>query len=244
SSISKSALQNTDIHFPDSEKEQLKIGLFFKNLDNLITLHQRKYDKLQNIKKSMLAKMFPKDGENVPEIRFSGFTETWEQRKLKEAIESELKGKAKAEMSGDESEYLDANYLNGGEVFYVNSPRDVEEDDVIILWDGSQAGTVYYGFKGALGSTLKAYKPKESGSFLYQFLKRNQQRIYNNYRTPNIPHVIKTFADEFDIGVPSFEEQVQIGAFFAQLDNLITLHQRKLEKLKNIKKSCLEKMFI
>lgn len=96
-------------------------------------------------------------------------------------------------MFGNDSIYLDANYLNGGEVSYVDSPSDVETDDVLILWDGSQAGTVYQGFEGALGSTLKAYKPKISGHFLFQSLKRKQEIIYESYRTPNIPHVIKTF---------------------------------------------------
>jgi type I restriction enzyme S subunit len=179
----------------------------------------------------------------APAIRFKGFADAWEQRKLGEIVKTELKGKAKAEMSGSDSVYLDANYLNGGEKFYVDSPSDVEEDDVLILWDGSQAGTVYHGFKGALGSTLKAYKPKYSGGFIYQQLKNNQQLIYNSYRTPNIPHVVKTFTDEFTVYVPNIEEQLKISCLLSNLDNLITLHQRKLLKLKNIKKAMLEKMF-
>ena len=178
-----------------------------------------------------------------PEIRFGEFADAWEQRKLGEIVKTELKGKAKAEMSGSDSVYLDANYLNGGEKFYVDSPSDVEEDDVLILWDGSQAGTVYHGFKGALGSTLKAYKPKYSGGFLYQQLKNNQQLIYNSYRTPNIPHVVKTFTDEFTVYVPNIEEQLKISCLLSNLDNLITLHQRKLNKIKNFKSAYLSKMF-
>ncbi|WP_229073624.1 restriction endonuclease subunit S [Enterococcus gallinarum] len=229
--------------FPNKE-EQAKIGTFFKQLDDTIALHQRKLDLLKETKKGFLQKMFPKNGAKVPEIRFPGFTENWEEKKFKEVINSGIKGKAKAEMSGTKSLYLDTNYLNGGVVTYVDSPRDVENDDVLILWDGSQAGTVYYGFSGALGSTLKAYRAKESGAFLYQQLKRNQQIIYDRYRTPNIPHVVKTFTDEFMVSMPSSEEQFKIGTFFKQLDDTIALQQRKLDLLKETKKGFLQKMFV
>ena len=231
-------------HVPKTFEEQQKIGTFFKQLDHTIALHQRKLDLLKETKKGFLQKMFPKNGAKVPEIRFPGFTEDWEEKKFKEVINSGIKGKAKAEMSGTKSLYLDTNYLNGGVVTYVDSPRDVENDDVLILWDGSQAGTVYYGFSGALGSTLKAYRAKESGAFLYQQLKRNQQIIYDRYRTPNIPHVVKTFTDEFMVSMPSSEEQFKIGTFFKQLDDTIALHQRKLDLLKETKKGFLQKMFV
>ncbi|MCU1961702.1 restriction endonuclease subunit S [Enterococcus faecium] len=224
--------------------EQRKIGAFFGQIDEAIALHQRKLDLLKETKKGFLQKMFPKNGAKVPEIRFPGFTENWEEKKFKEVINSGIKGKAKAEMSGTKSLYLDTNYLNGGVVTYVDSPRDVENDDVLILWDGSQAGTVYYGFSGALGSTLKAYRAKESGAFLYQQLKRNQQIIYDRYRTPNIPHVVKTFTDEFMVSMPSSEEQFKIGTFFKQLDDTIALQQRKLDLLKETKKGFLQKMFV
>ena len=237
-------VSDTVFYIPHDLKEQQKIGIFFKKLDDTITLHQRKLDLLKETKKGFLQKMFPKNGAKVPEIRFPGFTENWEEKKFKEVINSGIKGKAKAEMSGTKSLYLDTNYLNGGVVTYVDSPRDVENDDVLILWDGSQAGTVYYGFSGALGSTLKAYRAKESGAFLYQQLKRNQQIIYDRYRTPNIPHVVKTFTDEFMVSMPSSEEQQKIGTFFKQLDDTIALHQRKLDLLKETKKGFLQKMFV
>jgi len=182
---------------------------------------------------------------SVPIIRFKEFQDNnvWEQYKLIELIDTEFKGRAKAEMVGRESLYLDAYYLNSGEPSYVDSPADVNEDDVLILWDGSQAGTVYHGFKGALGSTLKAYNPKYSGSFLYYYLVKNQRKIFDQYRTPNIPHVTKTFTEEFIMCIPSMEEQAKIGFFFKQLDQLITLQQRKLKKLQNIKKAYLNEMF-
>ena len=237
------SLKKLPLFIPKMDEQQ-KIGTFFKQLDDTIALHQRKLDLLKETKKGFLQKMFPKNGAKVPEIRFPGFTENWEEKKFKEVINSGIKGKAKAEMSGTKSLYLDTNYLNGGVVTYVDSPRDVENDDVLILWDGSQAGTVYYGFSGALGSTLKAYRAKESGAFLYQQLKRNQQIIYDRYRTPNIPHVVKTFTDEFMVSMPSSEEQNKIGAFFKQLDDTIALHQRKLDLLKETKKGFLQKMFV
>ncbi|USS86150.1 restriction endonuclease subunit S [Fructilactobacillus cliffordii] len=117
-------------------------------------------------------------------------------------IKKQFKGKTKAEMKGNHSNYLNTDYLNGGLPQKVSSFPDVNEEDVLILWDGSQAGKVYHGFKGSLGTTLKAYKPKYSGDFLFQSLIRNQMKIYEQYRTPNIPHVIKDFTSKFIIYGP------------------------------------------
>ncbi|WP_285015879.1 restriction endonuclease subunit S, partial [Lactococcus garvieae] len=193
------------VSYPKKELEQKQIGQFLIQLDKSIALHQRKLEKLKQLKQAYLQQLFPNPGETVPKIRFANFEDEWEERKLEDIIISEMKGKAKAEMYGTVSPYLETNYLNGGEVSYVDSPKNVDEDDVIILWDGSQAGTVYHGFKGALGTTLKAYRPKESGKFLYQYLKLKQQVIYDSYRTPNIPHVIKTFTKEFNVHFTCYE---------------------------------------
>ena len=215
--------------FITKHNEQQKIGNFFQQLDSLIALHQRKLEHLQEQKKGLLQKMFPKNGEVVPEVRFPGFTDDWEQRKLGEVIVSEHKGKVKSSMKGGNTNYLETNYLNGGTAQKVDAIADVSKDDVLILWDGSKAGTIYHGFEGALGSTLKAYVPKYSGDFLYQILKKNQDKIYQSYRTPNIPHVIKNFTEKFNVSIPTIIEQQEIGDFFKQLDSLITLHQRKPE---------------
>ncbi|MBE5067531.1 restriction endonuclease subunit S [Ligilactobacillus salivarius] len=179
----------------------------------------------------------------IPKLRFPGFTGAWEQRKLGEVIVSEHKGKVKSSMKGGNTNYLETNYLNGGTAQKVDAIADVSKDDVLILWDGSKAGTIYHGFEGALGSTLKAYVPKYSGDFLYQILKKNQDKIYQSYRTPNIPHVIKNFTENFNVSIPTIIEQQEIGDFFKQLDSLITLHQRKLEHLQEQKKGLLQKMF-
>ena len=217
------------ILIPTLASEQKAIGDFFSTLDRSIALHQRELENLKNRKKSLLQKMFPKNGESVPKIRFPEFKNApaWEQRKLGEVVSAEKKGKAKADMIGDESVYLDTEYLNGGQIVKVNAVKDTYLDDVIILWDGSQAGTLYYGFEGALGSTLKAYTISESSLFIYQQLKSRQQIIYEKYRTPNIPHVIKTFLDEFGVYIPSLPEQKAIGDFFSTLDRSIALHQRE-----------------
>ena len=150
----------------------------------------------------------------------------------------------KSSMKGGNTNYLETNYLNGGTAQKVDAIADVSKDDVLILWDGSKAGTIYHGFEGALGSTLKAYVPKYSGDFLYQILKKNQDKIYQSYRTPNIPHVIKNFTEKFNVSIPTIIEQQEIGDFFKQLDSLITLHQRKLEHLELMKKGLLQQMFV
>ena len=253
--LSKKAQGKSVVHLRNSDletvvllhptlPEQQKIGNLFKQLDRLITLHKRKWDDVILLKKALLQKMFPKNGSDFPEIRFPEFTDAWEKCKLGDVIIDEIKGKAKADMLGEQSLYLDANYLNGGNELYVNSPTDVDKNDVIILWDGSQAGTVYHGFSGALGSTFKAFRPKQSGAFLYQQLKRYQDTIYNSYRTPNIPHVIKSFTKEFNISIPNYEEQQKIGNLFKQLDRLITLHKRQHEHYQLLKKALLQQMFV
>ena len=234
---------NFAISITDST-EQFRIISLLKKLDGTINLHERKCEELTLIKKSLLQKFFPKEDKIKPEIRYKNFSDAWEQRKLGEVIVSEHKGKVKSSMKGGNTNYLETNYLNGGTAQKVDAIADVSKDDVLILWDGSKAGTIYHGFEGALGSTLKAYVPKYSGDFLYQILKKNQDKIYQSYRTPNIPHVIKNFTEKFNVSIPTIIEQQEIGDFFKQLDSLITLHQRKLEKLKQLKKFLLQNMFI
>lgn len=242
--ISKPNVENFKLYIPSYE-EQKQIGAFFKQLDDTIALHQRKLKALKQTKKGFLQKMFPKEGEKVPEVRFPGFPDNWEKLQLGDVVDKQIKGKAQYEkLKFGSIEYLDTNRLNGGDPILTDGFKDVLETDVLILWDGSKAGTVYTGFEGALGSTLKAYRTSANGQFVYQFLKRQQDNIYSNYRTPNIPHVQKDFLDIFKISVPIDEEQTKIGNFFKQLDDTIALHQRELEILKNTKKAFLQKMFV
>ena len=126
----------------------------------------------------------------------------------------------------------------------VNSPTNVSSNDIIILWDGSQAGKVYHGFTGALGSTLKSYTPKYSSDYLFQYLKKYQNKIFANYRTPNIPHVIKDFATVFKVNLPSTKEQIIISSLLKTLDVQITTENTSVNHLKNIKQFLLQNMFI
>ena len=181
---------------------------------------------------------------NNPNIRFAGFSDEWEERKLKDVVEKQIKGKAQFEkLEQGDVEYLDASRLNGGKAILTNGIKDVTLDDILILWDGSNAGTVYHGFEGALGSTLKAYRTSADSKFVYQYLKRCQDNIYNNYRTPNIPHVRKDFLDVFTISVPGSDEQQKIGSLFSTLDHKIGLEERQISLLKDLKKGYLQKMF-
>lgn len=225
--------------------EQVKIGNLLQKIEIIITLQQRKLDLLKQLKKGLLQKMFAEKNSKQPVLRFKGFHDDWEQRKLKDVVEKQIKGKAQFEkLAPGEVEYLDTSRLNGGQAILTNGLKDVTLDDILILWDGSKAGTVYHGFEGALGSTLKAYRTSANSKFVYQYLKRHQDNIYNNYRTPNIPHVQKDFLNVFTISVPVSDEQEKIGSFFQQLDNTIVLQHQKIAKYQSIKKSLLQQMFI
>lgn len=231
------------IYFP-TLPEQTAIGFFFQDIDQLISLQQRKLEVLKEQKKTYLKLLFPAKGQTKPALRFAGFEDEWKEVKLGEVVASERKGKAKSEMIGNKSVYLDTIYLNGGEQTRVDCDCDTSKEDIIILWDGSQAGAVYYGFEGALGSTLKSYKIFGSGSFYYQQMKASQSLIFERYRTPNIPHVIKSFLDDFYIFTTSLPEQEAIGSFFQDLDKAIAKQEEKVNQLKESKQTLLRKMFI
>lgn len=224
--------------------EQTAIGAFFQDIDQLISLQQHKLEVLKEQKKTYLKLLFPAKGQTKPALRFAGFEDEWKEVKLREVVASERKGKAKSEMIGNKSVYLDTIYLNGGEQTRVDCDCDTSKEDIIILWDGSQAGAVYYGFEGALGSTLKSYKIFGSGSFYYQQMKSSQSLIFERYRTPNIPHVIKSFLDDFYIFTTSLPEQEAIASFFQDLDKAIAKQEEKVNQLKESKQTLLRKMFI
>lgn len=236
-------IRDTVISLP-SLPEQTAIGSFFHDIDQLISLQQRKLEVLKDQKKTYLKLLFPAKGQTKPALRFAGFEDDWKEVKLGEVVASERKGKAKSEMIGNKSVYLDTIYLNGGEQTRVDCDCDTSKEDIIILWDGSQAGAVYYGFEGALGSTLKSYKIFGSGSFYYQQMKASQSLIFERYRTPNIPHVIKSFLDDFYIFTTSLPEQEVIGSFFQDLDKAIAKQEEKVNQLKESKQTLLRKMFI
>ena len=241
--INSKDLSDIFISLP-SLPEQTAIGSFFQDIDQLISLQQRKLEVLKEQKKTYLKLLFPAKGQTKPALRFAGFEDDWKEVKLGEVVASERKGKAKSEMIGNKSIYLDTIYLNGGEQTRVDCDCDTSKEDIIILWEGSQAGAVYYGFEGALGSTLKSYKIFGSGSFYYQQMKASQSLIFERYRTPNIPHVIKSFLDDFYIFTTSLPEQEAIASFFQDLDKAIAKQEEKVNQLKESKQTLLRKMFI
>ena len=263
--LSPEQFLDMSIEVPSSRIEQEKIGSMFENLDNLITLHQRKLEKLMNVKKSMLEKMFPKQGSKVPEIRFNGFTDDWEQRKLEDYITVSIEkntgniyGRSDVlSVSGDygivnQIEFQGRSFAGAsvsnygvvqtGDIVYTKSPLNSNPYGIIKTNKG----------KTGIVSTLYAvYHPKENVFSDFVQLYFEQHARMNNYMHPlvnkgakNDMKVSAENALKGPVCFPLYIEQESISAFFSVLDNLITLHQRKLEKLKNIKKSMLEKMFI
>lgn len=238
--------KSREITFP-SLPEQTHLGLFFRRLDSQITESRAVLEKSRQLKKAMLAKMFPANGEKIPKIRFKGFEGEWETRSLRDVLEIERKGKAQYQkLQAGNIPYLDAEFLNGGVKILTDAVPDVDMDDILIIWDGSNAGKVYTGFNGVLGSTLKSYRTNAdcSSMFLYQELVRNEEVIFSQYRTPNIPHVIKDFSDEYNFLMPSYKEQTAIGNFFRQLDETIALQSAEVEKLNQLKKGLLAAMLV
>ena len=236
--------------------EQKAIGQFFDSLDNLITLHQRKYDKLQVLKKAMLEKMFPKNGSSVPEIRFKGFTDAWEQRKLGDCFTERCE-------SMPDGELISVTINDGIKKFSELGRHDNSNDDKskykkvcagdiaynsMRMWQGASGCSPYEGIVSPAYTVLTPNSGINSKCMAYQFklpatihtFKINSQGITSDNWNLKFPAL-----SEIEIYVSPYEqEQAKIAAYFANLDHLITLHQRELEKLQNIKKSMLEKMFV
>jgi len=246
--------------------EQKKIGEYFEKLDRLITLHQRKYEKLHNIKKSMLEKMFPKNGSNVPEIRFKGFTEAWEQRKLGEVGETYtgLSGKSKDDFGHGSGKFITYMNVFSNPVASPNMTEAIEIDDSQnkvrfgdVLFTTSSETPAEVGMSSVwlenaentyLNSFCFGYRPTAEFNpyYLAYMLRSSSMRKKIIFLAQGISryNISKNKMMDIEMPIPSIDEQKQIGEYFANLDRLITLHQRELEKLQNIKKSMLEKMFV
>lgn len=266
--LSLEQVGNLEISLP-TENEQKFIGAYFQHLNNLITLHQRKYDKLVNVKKSMLEKIFPKNGESIPDIRFSGFTEDWEQRKLGEMMEvTSVKRILQSDWADSGVRFLRARDIVADQKnekivdpLYISKEK---YDDYSAISGKVKIGDLLVTGVGTIGASMliKTKKPLyfKDGNIIWF---KNENKIegyffYYSFNADVIQNFIKESAGIGTVGTYTIEsgkktpiyfplakeEQEVIGTFFSNLDNLITLHQRKLEKLKNIKKSCLEKMFI
>ena len=244
--ILSSDMKIFECYFPIFE-EQNTIGNFFQHINENISLSRLKHDKTKAIKNAFLSKIFPQAGTNQPEIRLKGFSGDWIEVKLEDTLLEQIKGKAQFDkLSNGVVEYLDAARLNRGKPFLCNAKNDVLQSDILIIWDGSNAGKVYRGFEGALGSTLKAYRTNEkySSEFVFQHLLKNEKVIFAEFRTPNIPHVVKDFTSSYTVTAPNIEEQTAIGNFFKQLDDTLALQVKQLKALESLKKALLAKMFV
>lgn len=258
-------LKNIDVLYP-SLKEQEKMAVYFENMDNLINFHQRKLELLKVTKKSMVQKMFPKDGESVPEIRFAGFTDAWEQRKLGEVGDTftGISGKTKEDFghgdakfvtyvnvfgntisdpNGVESVEIDGkqNQVKYGDVFFTTSSETPEEVGMSSVWL-ENTENVY------LNSFCFGYRPTvEFDQYYLAFMLRSPEiRKKFVFLAQGISryNISKNKVMEMNVPVPELNEQRKVGTFFRNLDNLITFHQRELDLLKELKKSMLQQMFI
>ena len=258
-------MMEIEIYIP-TLNEQAAIGRYFTTLDNLITLHQRKYDKLTKVKKSMLEKMFPKNGATVPEIRFKGFSDAWEQRKLGEvcnSFEYGLNAAAKefdginkyiriTDIDDDSRVFLDSDLTSPDCDLSSTEKYKLQDGDIVFARTGASVGkTFIYKVSDGLvyyaGFLIRAKINANSYPdfvFYNTLTKEYEKFIRITSQRSGQPGVNAQEYSSFEFSLPSYEEQKRIGRFFRNLDHLITLHQRELEKLKNIKKACLEKMFV
>jgi type I restriction enzyme S subunit len=251
----------SEISMP-SIKEQAEIGALFDCLDDLITLHQRKHDQLATLKKSLLEKMFPKPGSDVPELRFAGFTEPWEQRKLGDI--AEIIGGGTPDTSnpdywdGDIDWYSPAEL--GGQVYADGSIRKITEAGYL----NSSAKmlpanrTILFTSRAGIGTTAILRRSACTNQGFQSIVVEDGTNVYFLY---SLSGRIKKYAEvkaagstfleisgkqlaDMNLLLPSLAEQCEIGALFQRLDNLIALHQRKHDQLATLKKSLLEKMFV
>ena len=249
--LNKELVGNTVVTIPTID-EQRVLGQYLERLDNLITLHQRKFEKLKNVKKSMLEKMFPQNGSSYPEIRFKGFTDPWEQRKFEEiAVRSSV-------ICSDDTlprvEYEDIVSGTG------RLNKDIYAKQSIKSGIAFHQGDVLYGklrpylqnwllptFDGLAVGDFWVLQPQNAdSSFLYRLIQSRQfDEVANQSTGTKMPRADWKLVSKTVFSIPSnISEQAAIGTYFTALDSLITLHQRELEKLQNIKKSMLEKMFV
>lgn len=243
--LNRNDVHDTLIHIP-SHDEQKKISMCLDNLDHLITLHQRKLEKLKEYKKGMLQKMFPKNGEKVPEIRFPGFDGEWEERKVSELC-SVSTGKSNTQDKVEDGKYP----------FYVRSPiieRSTkylyDEEAVITVGDGVGTGKVFHYVNGKYDLHQRCYRmygfsdELNAHYFYHTFSKLFYKRVMAMTAKTSVDSVRLEMISDMKIPVPDIEEQRKIGSFLDNLDRLITLQQKKIESLKEFKKGCLQQMFV
>lgn len=251
-------IKDVEVAFPVAKDEQEKLVGVFKKIDYLINLHQRKQNHLKSVKKSMLEKMFPRDGANVPEIRFAGFTNAWEQRKVGEVIEDYVEKTTvqnqypvltSSQQQGivlQEDYFADRQVTTNDNVGYYVLPRG-------FFTYRSRSDTDLFVFnrnnlidKGIISYYYPVFRPKNTDSnFLLRRLNHGIRSQLSMAAEGTGQHVLAhSKFKNMEFLVPSVPEQELIGAYFEKLDAIITLHQCKCDKLKEIKNSLLQKMFV
>ena len=250
--VNWSAIKELDYLIP-SLSEQKQIGVYFQNIDNLITLHQRKLEKIKAMKAAYLTEMFPQEGENVPKRRFAGFTDAWEQRKFGDLVQR-LSNTAISNEEIPCVEYEDVISEHGLLNKNINK-KEVTKTGILFTEED-----ILYGklrpylhnwlnpdFKGVAVGDWWVLNPNNANKhFVYRLIQTQQYDDVANQSTgTKMPRADWNLVSNTDFKIPSnLEEQRKIGEYFTNLDNLITLHQRKLDKLQNIKKAYLNEMFI
>lgn len=243
-SVKPENLLSLKVSISPSKDEQKQIGALFERIDVLIRLHQKKYDKLTVIKNAMHNKMFPQNGENIPEIRFKGFNENWEEKALGDVCDI-IKGVqiniVKLAKAGDYP------VINGGITpsGYTNNWNTME-NTITISEGGNSCGFVNFletkFWSGGHCYTLEKLSEKVVAPFLFQELKSTQNKIMELRVGSGLPNIQKGAINNFRILLPKLKEQEKIGSYFKNLDILIHKHKVEFEKLQNIKKACFDKM--
>ncbi|MCE2058526.1 restriction endonuclease subunit S [Streptococcus thermophilus] len=236
-----------------SYEEQQKIGAFFKQLDDTIALYQRKLDLLKEQKKGFLQKMFPKNGAKVPELRFAGFADDWEERKLGE-VATFLNGRAyKQDELLDSGKYKVlrvGNFYTNDSWYYSNMELDdkyyIDKGDLVYTWSATFGPHIWSGEKVIYHYHIWKVELSKflDRNFTLQLLEADKERLLSSTNGSTMIHVTKGDMESKIVSIPNIDEQKQIGSFFKQLDDTIALHQRKLDLLKEQKKGFLQKMFV
>lgn len=260
--INKDEIGKVGIIHPIRKNEQRKIGSFFSNIDSLISLEQKKYDKLAKVKKSMLGKLFPKEGATVPEIRFAGFSGDWKEKKLSDEFVDfivPMRDKPKSfdgKIPWTRIEDIEGKFLNGSLSGQYVSEKTIAQMNLKVIPKNSLivSSSATFGVVAVVTQDLITNQTfiglvpndKESLDFWYIFFYSDKAREYMKSQSAGstIFYIARESFENMPVMIPSREEQQKIGSYFSHLDSLVSLQQRKLEKLKNIKKSLLEKMFV
>ena len=242
--ISTEDFFDSELNIPNSIEEQVKIGNFIKQFDKFITLHQRKLEHLNLKKKALLQKLFPKNGERYPDLRFPGFTDAWEQRKLGDVANIKTGSRNQQD-----------SVTNGKYPFFIRSEKiekldtyDFDTEAILVPGDG-RIGEIFHYYNGKFALHQRVYKVDDFKGvdafyLLYLFQCKFKEHALRLNAQGTVPSLRLPMFMEWDISMPSLQEQICIGRLLNKIELMITLHQRKLEHLKLQKKALLQQLFV